>query len=248
MRPLAVAKRSIVGTTWEPEGESLGTVALVAGCVMDAWFADVHTATIQVLRVAGLTVVVPDGQTCCGALAAHDGATAQAHRLEERNREAFAGFDVIVVDAAGCGAHLKDIGMAAVDVTELVADLVVADRLPTFSGGRGSVAVQDPCHLRHAQRVFDQPRQIVRAAGYEPVEIDIDGMCCGAAGLHGVLHRETSDELGRRKAEQVRATAAGIVVSANPGCEMQLRTHLGPSVRVLHPIELYWEALEATIT
>ena len=105
--------------------------------------------------------------------------------------------------------------------------------------------MQDPCHLRHAQRVITEPREIVRAAGYNPVEIDPDGMCCGAAGIYVLTQPEASDELGRRKADQVRSSGATLVASANPGCEMQLRTNLGSGYVVRHPIEIYAEALEA---
>lgn len=129
------------------------------------------------------------------------------------------------------------------DVTEVVAELIADGRLPRSELPRGPVAVQDPCHLRHAQRVVDAPRTILRAAGYEPVEIDQDAMCCGAAGTYAILRPDTSLELGRRKADQVRAAGSTVVASANPGCEMQLRSLLGPAYRVAHPVELYWEAV-----
>ena len=104
--------------------------------------------------------------------------------------------------------------------------------------------MQDPCHLRHAQRIVQQPRVIVAAAGYEPVEIDEVGMCCGAAGLYSVMQPAASAELGQKKAEQVKASGSTLVASANPGCEMQLRGYLGGAYRVAHPVELYWEALQ----
>ena len=86
------------------------------------------------------------------------------------------------------------------------------------------------------------PRQILTAAGYQPVEVDPDGLCCGAAGIYSVLEPEASAELGRRKAAQVRSTRSTLVSSANPGCEMQLRTHLGEAYRIVHPVELYHQA------
>ncbi len=103
--------------------------------------------------------------------------------------------------------------------------------------------MQDPCHLRHAQRIVAAPRQILAAAGYTPVEIDPVGMCCGAAGVYMVLHPETSEVLGLQKADQIRTAGPSLVASANPGCEMQLRSHLGPDFRIAHPVELYHEAL-----
>jgi glycolate oxidase iron-sulfur subunit len=220
---------------------------------MDEWFPDVHDATRGVLQAAGYQVDSPTGQQCCGALAAHEGAADDARRMAARNTATFAGFDLVVADAAGCSAHLKEydewasggeaVASRARDVTELVAELIAAGQLPRVPGSRGKVAVQDPCHLRHAQRITAAPREIVRAAGYEPVEIDPDGLCCGAAGMYMVHEPEASAELGERKARQVEATGLSTVVSANPGCEIQLRSYLGNGYRVVHPVELYWEAL-----
>ncbi len=222
---------------------------------MEPWFGEVQQATVETLEHAGYDVVTPAGQTCCGALAAHDGAADGARRLAERNVAAFAGADVIVTDSAGCGAHLKEYGHWAdggeavesrtVDVCEFVAGLIADGVLPTLPGNGVTVAVQDPCHLRHAQRIVAEPRAVLRAAGYTPVEIDDLALCCGAAGSYTLLEPETSNVLGARKAEQVRATGALLVASANPGCEIQLRSHLGPGHTVRHPVELYRDALRA---
>jgi glycolate oxidase iron-sulfur subunit len=103
--------------------------------------------------------------------------------------------------------------------------------------------MQDPCHLRHAQRIFAEPRSIISAAGMQPVEIDPDGLCCGAAGIYSVLRPDTSAELGSNKVRQIAATGAKVVASANPGCEMQLRAHLGTEYQVRHPVEIYHDAL-----
>lgn len=256
LRPLPIVPPSTVGRSFGAYGPERGRAALLAGCVMDPWFGPVRTATIEVLRRGGYTVEIPRGQTCCGALAAHDGDGEGAKRLARTNVSAFADADLIVVDSAGCGAHLKEYGHWAVDgdivasrvrdVTETVAELIEAGALPRFEPTGTSVAVQDPCHLRHAQRIVEAPRSILSAAGYTPVEIDPVGMCCGAAGVYSVLHPATSAELGERKAEQVRASGAAIVASANPGCEMQLRAHAVKSYRVAHPVELYWERLAAS--
>jgi glycolate oxidase iron-sulfur subunit len=242
----------LAGQSFAPAGAAKGTVGLLSGCVMDPWFPDIHRAVVDVLVAAGYRVVVPIAQTCCGALSAHDGAADAAKRLARRNVDAFVDVDVIVADAAGCSAHLKEYGHWAVggddlavrvrDITEFVADLIKAGDLPTSPVDRGPVAVQDPCHLRHAQRIMAAPRQILAAAGYQPVEVDPDGLCCGAAGIYSVLEPDASAELGRRKAAQVRATRSTLVSSANPGCEMQLRSHLGDSYRIVHPVELYHQA------
>jgi glycolate oxidase iron-sulfur subunit len=110
---------------------------------------------------------------------------------------------------------------------------------------RGEIAIQDPCHLRHAQRVIAEPRVVLAAAGYRVLETDEVGLCCGAAGMYTVLQPEASGRLGTQKADQVRATGASKVASANPGCEMQLRSHLGRDYEIKHPIEWYLESVTA---
>lgn len=256
LRRLPKRPATTIGTVHSPVSPAgSGVASVLSGCVMDPWFEDVHEATIEVLRHAGYRVVFPDGQTCCGALAAHDGDSAGTRRLAKKNVRAFASADVVVTDAAGCGAHLKEYGHWAGDageilagkvrdVTEVVAEAIADGRLPKLDLPRGKVAMQDPCHLRHVQRVVDEPRRIVAAAGYEPIEIDEAGMCCGAAGLYSVLQPVASAELGRNKADQVIAAGTTVVSSANPGCEIQLRGYLGDAYRIAHPVELYWEAFQ----
>lgn len=252
LRPLPLRPASHIGLAEPARGERVGSAAVLAGCVQDPWFGSVNDASIALLAEAGYDVSVPPSQTCCGALAAHDGAADEAEALARSNAAAFAGADIVVATAAGCSAHLAGyeewtgddaLSSRARDITIVVAEAINAGRLPTRPPRGERVAVQDPCHLRHAQRVIDEPRTILRAAGYEPVEIDDDGMCCGAAGLYVLTNPDTSDELGRRKADQVRATGVHLVASANPGCEMQLRSALGGEFTVRHPVEIYAEAL-----
>lgn len=226
---------------------------LLAGCVMDDWFGGVHDATVGLLTRAGYRVIVPPAQTCCGALAAHDGHSGEARRLASQNVAVFAEAELIVSDSAGCTAHLKEYGHLAPggaelagrvrDVTEVVADLIAEGALPTLESDGLRIAIQDPCHLRHAQRIVAQPRAVLRAAGIEPVEIDPDGLCCGAAGIYSLLRPAASAELGERKAAQVRAVDVDGVASANPGCEMQLRAYLDSGTAVAHPVEWYHRRL-----
>lgn len=226
------------------------TVGLLAGCVMDRWFVDVHRATVAVLEAAGYRVVVPEGQGCCGALAAHDGAAEDARRMVGVNEEAFAGCDLVVANAAGCSAHLAGAdhwgapGLAtkSVDILRLVATAIADGRLPTVDQTGERIGVQDPCHHRHAQRMTAEPRLILRAAGYQPVDVDPSGMCCGAAGVWSVSHPDESARLGATKAAEMKRIGVDVVASANPGCEMQLRSHT-KGVRIAHPIEIYAEAL-----
>ena len=235
-------------------GERIGRAGFLTGCVMDVWFSDVHAASIALLQRAGYDVVIPPAQTCCGALAAHDGDMKDASKLAQKNVVAFANVDVVVVDSAGCGAHMKEyqnftkggeaFSKRVFDINELIAIAIASGRIPPSATGRGDVAVQDPCHLRHAQRIVEQPRSILRAAGYNPVEIDPDGRCCGAAGIYSLLQPGLSRQLGAAKADQVRASKAKVVSSANPGCEMQLRSYLGAGYEVVHPVELLWRAVQ----
>ena len=253
LRRLPFAPKSRVGQIRLATGDRIGSVAVLAGCVQDVWFGSVNDAAVELLATAGYDVTVPASQTCCGALAAHDGAVASTERLAAANATAFAGYDLVVATAAGCSAHLagygewaaagSELAARSADITVVIAGAIADGRLPKLPTQNRTVAMQDPCHLRHAQRVISETREIVVAAGYEPVEIDDKGLCCGAAGVYMLSQPETSDELGRLKSDQVRASGAKLVASANPGCEMQLRANLGSDYEVRHPIELYAQAL-----
>lgn len=241
LRPLR--SRSKLPATGAGSG---ATVGLLTGCIQEQWFPDVNRAAALLLGYAGFQVETPAEQTCCGALAAHDGHADYSHELVEQNRKAFTAVDTVVATAAGCSAHLADNLHNSADVTVIVADAISRGLLPRLPARNASVVVQDPCHLRHAQRITDAPRDIVRAAGYSVVDLDDSGMCCGAAGLYTVLQPEASAELGEKKARLIQATGEYRVVSANPGCEMQLRASLGSGYQISHPIELYLEALEGS--
>ena len=237
--PLPTARGGSWGASDAP------TAMLFVGCVADVWFAEIHQATIEVLLAAGYRVESPKAQTCCGALAAHDGLTDNAERMSAANSSAFASADLIVVNVAGCGSHLKadpELGSRVRDITEVVADAISDGRLATPPANGTSVAIQDPCHLEHGQGIVDAPRAVVAAAGYEVVDADRDGLCCGAAGTYLIDYPETSTELGERKAAAVRAGGTKIVASANVGCEMQLRRFLDDSYDIAHPVEFYARA------
>jgi glycolate oxidase iron-sulfur subunit len=243
----------------EPAGETKGTVALLAGCVQDRWYRSANRATIRVLARNGWRVVVPRSQGCCGALAAHSGRLASARRLAARNAGAFADADVVIVNAAGCGAHMKELGDLigdegrvlsgrVRDLMEFLAESGVES--PASAGGLDRVAYHDPCHALRAQKITAQPRDVLRAIpGLEVVDLPGGDVCCGAAGLYQVLQPEASSELRRAKADAIARTGVAIVASANPGCVMQLaagvREH-GADVEVVHPIELLDRAYAAS--
>jgi glycolate oxidase iron-sulfur subunit len=212
-------------------------VGLLTGCVQSVCFGDVNTATARVLSAAGYDVAAPS-QGCCGALSAHAGRAEESARLTERLRSSFEGIDTIVVNASGCGSHLKDRALPAVDVTEALRDA----RLPELSPLELTVAYQDSCHLRHAQGLPAAWRPLLeRIPGVTVVEPDEQDLCCGSAGIYNVVQADAARALGDRKAGHVLATGAEVYASANPGCLVQLAQALGRAGRplpALHPVEL----------
>jgi glycolate oxidase iron-sulfur subunit len=226
--------------------------------VQRVFFPNVNAATLRVLAAEGVEVVVPAGQGCCGALSVHAGRADEARRLARAVVEAFERerVDVVVVNAAGCGSHLKDLAHVfegdpaflprarafaekVRDVSELLATLPArAPRSPL----RARVAYHSPCHLGHAQRITEAPRALLRSIpGVELVEVPDGEQCCGSAGVYNLVEPSSADEIGRRKAEAVLSTGATLLASANPGCSLQIRRMLeerGASVEAAHPIEL----------
>jgi glycolate oxidase iron-sulfur subunit len=246
--------------TTQPRTEAKGTVALLSGCVQDRWYRHVNRSTIRVLARNGWRVMVPRTQRCCGALSAHHGRLDTARRLAEHNVRAFAKADFVVANAAGCGAHLTDVGellgtddahgfSAKVrDVMDLLADKGFEP--PTAGAGVERVAYHDACHALRVQKIREQPRSVLRTIPeLEVVDVPNGDVCCGAAGLYSLVEPEMSSELRRRKAEAVVSTGAAVVASANPGCTMQIAAgvrELGADVRVVHPVELLDRAYQAS--
>jgi len=226
-------------------------VWLFTGCVMDAWQRPVHQAVIDVLGKAGVGVALPQrGGDCCGALHVHAGLVDGARGLARRVMTSMPGDAPILVDSAGCGAALKDYGRLlgtheaeafaarVFDVHEWMAAHI--DRLPSPTRRLAyRVAVQDPCHLRHVQRAHQHVRTVLSPYA-DLVELDDEGLCCGAGGAYNVVHPDMAAELRRRKVDAIRRTGAAVVASANPGCIMHLQV-AGLDVR--HPFELLAEAL-----
>ena len=249
--------RRLPARTEPPDGVALkGTVAILSGCVQDRWFREVNEATIRVLARNGWRVLVPRSQVCCGALQAHNGRLNTARRLARRNAAAFAGVYHVVVNAAGCGAHMRDYGDLADDLVLPVRDLMAflyEEGLTSApnDGAQVTVAYHDACHALRAQHVQAEPRALLRQVpGMEVVEIANGDRCCGAAGLYNVTEPEMSGRLMREKAEAVRDTGAAIVASANPGCTLQLRAglrELGADVEVVHPVQLLDRAGNGTV-
>ena len=229
----------------EAEGKRVGRVGLLAGCVQRVVFGDVNAATVRVLAAAGYEVVVPD-QGCCGALSAHAGRHEESERFSSRLGEALAGVETVVVNASGCGSHLKDRGFPALDVTEALA----AATLPTLHPLELTVAYQDSCHLRHAQKLPAAWRPVLdRIPGLTVVEPAEQDLCCGSAGIYNVTQAQAACELGDRKAGHVLATGADAVASANPGCLVQVAQALGRAgqpLPMLHPVEILDASISGT--
>lgn len=239
--------------------------ALLLGCVMRVAYGDVHTAAARVLAHLGTQVVDVPGQACCGALHAHSGDRATARDLARRNIAAFerAAVDVIVVDAAGCGAHMKGWGhlleddpawrdraatLAAKvrDVTEHLAGLDLPPRLGRLDM---TVTYQDACHLAHAQGIRSQPRALLaRVEGLRVVEMPQSDVCCGSAGTYSLSQPEYADALQASKVAAALSTGADAVVSANPGCMLQIASGLrgrGSGMAVLHVVEVLDRAMSS---
>jgi glycolate oxidase iron-sulfur subunit len=236
----------------QPALRASGTdVYLFTGCVMDAWQRNVHVAAQRVIEATGAGVALPgSGGDCCGALHTHAGLTDQARRLAVRVMASMPGDSAILVDSAGCGAALKDYGhlvgteQAArfagrvLDIHEWLAGRL--DLLPPRSSPLpGPVVVQDPCHLRHVQRAH-LPVRSVLAPYVEVVELDDEGMCCGAGGAYSVQHPAMAGAIRERKLAAVERSGAKVVASANPGCSLWLAS-AGLDVR--HPVELIAAAI-----
>jgi glycolate oxidase iron-sulfur subunit len=232
----------------EAAGERRGTVALLAGCVQDRWFRRANLATIRVLARNGWRVVVPRDQACCGALAAHNGHLGTARRLARRTTAAFAPFDHVVVNAAGCAAHMTSYEELVEGAGLPVRDPILFLVEEGLRGDRRSmpeptkVAYHDACHALRVLGIRAEPRRLLGAIGnLEVVDIPDGDRCCGAAGIYNVTEPEMSMRLMRQKAAAIVSTGATVVASANPGCTMQLIAGLrevGAELRVLHPLEL----------
>ncbi len=244
----ATALRAVLAPAGAPR------VWLHTGCVMDAWQRDVHSAALAVLRVMGVAVSLPKrtrAAGCCGALANHGGLVGIAREQAAATMRSFPGEDIVLVDSAGCGAQLKDVGhlldtddarrfsARVMDIHEWLAEHL--DRLPPAPGPRPahSVAVQDPCHLRHVQRAHLPVRRVL-APYLNLVELDDDGLCCGAGGAYSLLQPELAGQIRNRKLEAISHCGAAMVASANPGCSMHLAA---AGLVVRHPVQLLAEAL-----
>ncbi len=243
-------------------GERRAVVGMLTGCVQGVFFPQVNTATARVLAAEGCDVVIPDGQGCCGALSLHAGRKTEALRLAKHTIATFeqAGVDAIVVNSAGCGSAMKEYGqLLAGDPAWAERAAALAGRVRDFAeflagltGPQGQHAPRHPlpvtavyhdaCHLGHAQGIKAQPRELLAAIpGLQLTETGDGGVCCGSAGVYNLLQPEPARELGARKAATVQATGAQLLISANPGCSLQIAAALeaqGAPMPVAHTAQV----------
>ena len=265
---LPVMDRQFFGPStriYRAKGEKKLTVGLLSGCVMPLMQGSTMHAAVRVLTRNGCDVAVPVGQGCCGALNLHAGDLEMGRQLARRNIDVFlkAGVDRIVTASAGCGSSMKEyhellkndpeyadkarhFSQLTQDITEFLANLPLD---PPRARLERRVTYQDPCHLAHAQRITLEPRALLKAIpGIHLVEMEQSAMCCGSAGFYSLVQPDLAGKILDSKLKNVLATGAEQVITANPGCMMQievgLRKHGVPS-RVLHVVDILDEAYRA---
>jgi len=256
---------SLSGRVFAARGEKRAAVTLFEGCVARVMFAATNEATVRVLAQNGCDVAVPARQGCCGALSSHAGDRNAARTYARRNIDGFgSGSDPIVVNAAGCGAMLREYGDLLADDERYAARAQafatrvrdvseVLDGIGIVAPPRAlamRVAYHDACHLAHGQGIRAQPRALLqRISGVELVELEEADLCCGAAGSYNLTEPTMAQRLGARKAKRIDASGATVVAAGNPGCVMQIRDALdraGVDAEVVHPIELLDRAYSDT--
>jgi glycolate oxidase iron-sulfur subunit len=241
-------------------GKPRKRVALLLGCVQRVFFSNVNRATVRVLAAEGCEVVIPKGQGCCGALMYHagqeDDAVAMARQFIDEFEKEIENIDAIIINSAGCGSTLKQYGSILADdpvyatkakalaakcrdISEFLAELKPrAPRHPLPI----RIAYHDACHLRHAQNVTSEPRQVLaQIPELDVCEIPEAGLCCGSAGIYNLVEPEAAEQLGDLKAKQCLTTEADTIVSSNPGCLLQIKSSLernGRTLRTMHLVEI----------
>jgi glycolate oxidase iron-sulfur subunit len=261
-----------LGKVFPAEGERRYRVAFVAGCIANVCFARLNEATVRVLQKNGCEVTIPDEQGCCGALHVHSGMREKARQLARKNIDVFLGgdYDAIITNAAGCGSTLKEYhellaedssyaGRAerfvklVRDINEFLASIELN---PNLGPVPVTATYQDSCHLAHGQRVRVQPRKLLaRIPELKFRELPSSDLCCGSAGIYNIVHNDMAMSLLKKKMGLVGSTGAEVILTANPGCLLQLRAGaemFGRGERVAHVIEMLdesyrnWHKTEST--
>jgi glycolate oxidase iron-sulfur subunit len=244
-------------------GKQRGRVAFLSGCIMNIAFADVHHDCIDVLTANGYEVIIPKSQPCCGSLHGHNGDLTKAKELARSIINVFGTytFDALVVDSAGCGAFLKEyerlfendpdrkeaaavLSQKTKDINEFLTEVGFSHPVRDM---HCTVTYHEACHLVHTQNISKQPRQIISSVpGTEFVELPEATWCCGSAGIYNITRYEDSMKMLDRKIGNLVSTGADIVVTANPGCHLQLQygiKNAGLACKVMHPVSLVKTAM-----
>ncbi len=251
-----------IGKLYPAEGTRRYRVGFLAGCIANVSFARLNEATVRVLQKNGCDVLLPEEQTCCGALHLHAGYADEARHLARKNIDAFleARVDTVITNAAGCGSTLKEyhellkddpvyarkaerFTALVKDVTEFLAGIELNREMGVVAA---SATYQDSCHLAHGQRVRSAPRALLAAVpGLALKEMPGSDLCCGSAGIYNVVHNEMAMAILEKKMASIALTGADIIATANPGCMLQLRAGarlFGRGQRVMHVVEILDEA------
>jgi glycolate oxidase iron-sulfur subunit len=256
---------SHIGKTFPAKGERRYRVAFLAGCIANVSFARLNEATVRVLQANGCDVVIPGEQGCCGALHLHAGLKHQAESLARRNVDAInpAEFDAILTNTAGCGSTLKEYGQIlgndaayaakAADFTAKMKDinefLASIELNPAMGPVNAVVTYQDSCHLAHGQKIKVAPRKLLKSVpGLKLQEMPMSDLCCGSAGVYNVVQNEMAMRILERKMASIDTTKASIIVTANPGCMIQLMAGsrlYGQGQEVAHVVQILDRAYSA---
>ena len=253
----AAADRAPLPALTPAEGPRRARVAMLTGCVQSIVFGAHNRATARVLALNGCDVLAPE-QGCCGALNAHGGDHARAVAMARRTIETFeaAGAEAVIVNTSGCSAHMKAYGTLlasepawaeraarfARTVQDLAEFLAREPLRPPLQPVPMTVTYHDPCHVVHGQKIRRQPRELLaQIPGLRVVDLPESDWCCGSAGIYNLTQPEMADRLLRRKVRNVESTGADVVVTANPGCILQIQAGLrarGRELSVLHLVEV----------
>ncbi len=247
-----------LGSHYPAEGKKVGTVAFFTGCVMNSMLGTINRSSVRLLNAAGYDVIVPKDQICCGALANHAGLRDTARVMARNNLAAipYDDVDAIIINAAGCGAMLKEYRLLiqgaerfsakVKDISEFLVSTAIFERLKTPLARR--VGYDDPCHLIHGQRIRSEPRRLLKAIPeIQFVEVEGADQCCGSAGTYNITQNELAMEILDRKMEKIQRAKIEILATGNPGCMFQLRygaVRSKMSLEVVHPVELLARSLE----
>lgn len=240
------------------KGKRRYRVAMLTGCVQSIFFSGVNEATARVLSENGCEVVVPSPQGCCGALSVHSGRLSEGRDFARDTIKTFENLDVdaLIINSAGCGSTVKDYGqileedgafsgraealsIVTKDVTEFLSEIGLTGDLKELNL---RVTYQDACHLGHAQRVKQPPREVMsQIPGLELIEMPESDVCCGSAGIYNLVQPEMSQGLLERKTENLSTVNVDYITAGNPGCLLQIKKGIdkrGLNIKTAHPIEL----------